>query len=88
MRASAAHYLRIVPRSSLRVKPSAITPAPAPQVAELQQPTIIDILTKRRDAAGSRWPQNLRIEPVLKREALQNVRAEVRSDLKALLRER
>ncbi|KAJ8456333.1 hypothetical protein ONZ45_g6457 [Pleurotus djamor] len=88
MRASAIRQLQIVSRSSLKLKQSTINPAPKHQKEQLKQPTIIDVLLKRKEKAGEAWPTNLRVEPVITKEALKNVRAEARSDLKALLRER
>jgi hypothetical protein len=43
---------------------------------------------QRKADAGTDWPANLRIEPVVKKEAFKRVNADVRKRLKCLLKER
>lgn len=86
MKPSAALLVRIVPRSTV-VSHVNIRPAPAPQIQELQKPTLIDLLMKRK-ASSPHWPSNIRLEPVVKKEAFKRVQSDVRTRLKKLLKER
>ncbi|PFH49105.1 hypothetical protein AMATHDRAFT_63754, partial [Amanita thiersii Skay4041] len=81
---STPRLLRVLPRSTLTSK---ILPAPAPQITELNRPTLMDALQKQKEKAGDSWPQNIRLEPVVKKEAFKHVQADVRTRLKRLLRE-
>lgn len=88
MRASAVRLVRIIPRKALDPAAVKVVNAPPPQTQELQQPTVLDLLQKQREKAGADWPANIQIEPVAKKEAFKPVQAEVRTQLKRLLKER
>ncbi|KAL0947326.1 hypothetical protein HGRIS_013445 [Hohenbuehelia grisea] len=88
MRPSVARLVRIIPRSSVQASEITIVRRPEPQTLELEKPTLIDVFMKRQEEAGSNWPMNLRIEPVVKKQALHRVKADARTQLKELLRER
>lgn len=88
MRPTAARLVRIIPRKSLKVGEHKIMPPPAPQTQELAKSTLIDILMERQAAVGASWPANIRLEPVVKKEAFKRVHADVRTRFKKLLKER
>ncbi|KAF5358074.1 hypothetical protein D9756_001742 [Leucocoprinus leucothites] len=88
MKASAARLVRIIPRKSLDPAMVNIANAPAPQAQDLQRPTVLELLQKQRETASAEWPGNIRIEPVVKKEAFRPVQAEVRTQLKKMLKER
>jgi hypothetical protein len=79
---------RILRRSAVQVDESQIIPALRPQTLELARPSLIDVLQKQKAEAGSEWPENLRIEPVVKKEMLKDVHKDIRPRLKKLLQER
>ncbi len=90
MRATPARLVHIIPRSALpstaTKRPPTVHPAPAPHPPA--HTPLLQVLMERRDALGKRWPPNLRIEPVVKKAELAGVDASVRTQLKALLREK
>ncbi|KAF9452847.1 hypothetical protein P691DRAFT_149678 [Macrolepiota fuliginosa MF-IS2] len=88
MRPSVVRLVRIIPRKALDPAAAKVVNAPPPQIQEIQQPTVLDLLRKQRETAGAEWPANIRIEPVVKKEAFKPVQAEVRTQLKKLLKER
>lgn len=88
MRPSAAQLVRIIPRKALDPAMVKVVHAPPPQIQELQQPTLLDLLHKQRIKAGADWPANIRVEPVIKKAAFKPVHADVRTQLKKLLKER
>jgi len=88
MRPSIPRLVRIIPRKALQIDERKILLPPAPQTQELSRPTLIDILQKQRDEAGDAWPMNIRIEPVIQKEAFKRVQADVRVRLRKLLKER
>jgi hypothetical protein len=88
MRPSAIRLVRIIPRKALNPATVKVLQAPAPQTEELHQPTLIDILNRQREKAGPEWPANIRLEPMVKKAAFQPVRAELRTHLRKLLKER
>lgn len=85
MRSTARRLVQIIPKSA--IPQSIVRPALRPQTEELNRPTLIDILLERK-ANSTDWPQNLRIEPVVKKEAFRHVQAEARTELKKMLKER
>ncbi|KAF9060964.1 hypothetical protein BDP27DRAFT_1452483 [Rhodocollybia butyracea] len=98
MRSSLIHRVQIISRSSLPPKTKFIPPLPviAKAAAENPKPSVVDILMKRKEqeetASSStstvgNWPPNLRIEPVIKKADLKNVREEFRPRLKRLMKE-
>ena len=88
MKASAVRLVRIIPRKSLDPTSVRVLDAPSPQTRDLQKPTFFELLQKQREIAGSDWPGNIRIEPVVKKEAYRPVQGEVRTQLKRMLKER
>jgi hypothetical protein len=80
--------VQIVPRSALRNTEKKIIPPPAPQTHDLGNSTLVNILMRQRDTAGELWPSNIRIEPVVKKEAFKRVQSNIRVRLKRLLKER
>jgi hypothetical protein len=88
MRASAVRLVRIIPRKALNPASTKVLHAPPPQAQELRQPTVLDLLNQQREKAGPEWPANIRLEPVVKKAAFRPVRAELRTQLKKLLKER
>lgn len=88
MKASAVRLMRIIPRKVLDPASVKVLDAPPPQIQELHQPTVLELLHQQREKAGADWPANIRIEPVVKKEALRPVQAEMRTQLKKLLKER
>jgi len=80
--------MRIIPRDTLQIEQRKIRPPPAPQTRELARPTLIDVLQKQKEDAGDAWPVNIRIEPVVKKEAFKRVHSDIRVRLKKLLKER
>lgn len=88
MKASAVRLVRIIPRKSLDPTSVRVLDAPSPQTRDLQKPTFFELLQKQREIAGSDWPGNIRIEPVVKKEVYRPVQGEVRTQLKRMLKER
>jgi hypothetical protein len=88
MRLSLIRLVQIIPRRTLQLEQKKILLAPTPQSDDLTRPTLIDILMKQQESAGSSWPSNIRIEPVVKREAFKHVQSDVRVRMKKLLKER
>jgi hypothetical protein len=88
MRPTACRLVRVVPRNLLNVPEHKIHQRPRPQIEETKQPSLIDVLVKRRDAAKEDWPQNLRLERQLTKEAFRDVRDELRPTLKKMTKER
>jgi hypothetical protein len=43
---------------------------------------------ERQQTMGSKWPTNLRIEPVVTKETFARVKADYRKDMKRMLREK
>jgi len=43
---------------------------------------------ERKEAMGSKWPINLRIEPVVTKETFARVKADYRKDMKRMLSEK
>lgn len=88
MQPSLPRLVQIIRRTALQLEEKKILSPPAPQNLELKRPRLIDILMEQQAKAGSSWPSNIRIEPVVKREAFKHVQAEVRTRMKKLLKER
>lgn len=88
MHSSLPRLVRVIPRSQLTSETVAAVrtlPAPRPYV---RPPTLIEILMKRKEAAGDSYPSNIRIEPVITREAFRGVPHDLRKELKDLTKER
>lgn len=89
MRPSAVRLIRIIRRQNLpQEAKDKVIPAPVPQTEELKRPSLIDILAEQKAEAGSSWPANIRLEPVVKKDAFKPVQADVRVRMKKLLKER
>jgi hypothetical protein len=80
--------VQIIPRKALQLPEKKITLPPAPQTRDLGKPTLMNVLMRQREASGEIWPKNIRIEPVVKKEAFKRVQSDVRIRLKKLLKER
>lgn len=87
MRPSPSCLVRIISRKALQINERQLIPQPKSQTQELQKPSFIDTLIRQRQMAGASWPQNIRLEPVVKKEVLAPVHADFRSRLKKLLKE-
>jgi hypothetical protein len=88
MRPTSSRLVRVVPRNILNVVENKIYRRPRPQIEETKQPTLMDVLMKRRQDAGEAWPANLRLEPQLTKKAYREVMPELRSVLKKMTKER
>ncbi|KAH0584084.1 hypothetical protein J132_03529 [Termitomyces sp. J132] len=91
MRSTAARLVRLVPRQSLpeNVRERVIPPPISQHLEVKRQSSLIDALEKlKADTGKKKWPANIRLEPVVKREAFKTVQADVRVRLKKLLKER
>ncbi|GJE86965.1 hypothetical protein PsYK624_030480 [Phanerochaete sordida] len=90
MRATIPRLVRVVQRSKLAAEyPTATVVRSLPEQApSVKQPTLIDVLLKRKADMGAEYPSNIRIEPVLTKEAFEGVPADTRDELKELLKER
>ncbi|KAI0797836.1 hypothetical protein C8Q75DRAFT_739815 [Abortiporus biennis] len=89
MRPTLVRLVRIIPRSQLvgdSASSKPIRPLPGPVRSDVKKPTLIELLQERSKAAD--FPANIRIEPVVPRNAFRDVAPEVRSELKELLKER
>ncbi|KAI8998793.1 hypothetical protein BD414DRAFT_512363 [Trametes punicea] len=84
MRPTLARLVRVLPRS--QVDP-ALRPAPAPARSDIHQPSLIEILQKRKEEAGADFPSNIRIEALEAKTALRGLPREARKTLAAMLKE-
>jgi hypothetical protein len=91
MRVSLPRLVRILPRSAIALPEHGLHP---PRIYEelpkdsRKQPTLLEILLKEKEAAGSNYPPNIRIEPVVSKKTFAGVRRDMVSQMKAVLRER
>ena len=88
MQPSTVRLIQIIPRKALQLIRKKITPPLVPQTRDLDKPTLLSVLMQQREASGELWPRNIRIEPVVKKEAFKRVQSDVRIRLKKLLKER
>ncbi|KAF5316041.1 hypothetical protein D9619_006359 [Psilocybe cf. subviscida] len=88
MRPTLSRLIRVVPRSTLVVPDTKIYNRPKPQSEERKQATLIDNIIAQREAAGENWPQNIRLEPQLKKDDFKAVMPKIRTELKKLMKER
>ncbi|TCD65414.1 hypothetical protein EIP91_002713 [Steccherinum ochraceum] len=91
MRSTLPRFVRIIPRSQLKTEvPSGTVPriVPQPHRSDTKPPSLIELMQKRKEEAGTSFPANIRIEPVLSKKVLRNVSPEIRDELRELLRER
>jgi len=90
MRPSLSRLVRIIPRSALGPTEGQrphIIPEPVPQNKE-NKVSIIQILMEQQETMGSKWPTNLRLEPVVTKETFARVKADYRKDMKRMLTEK
>ncbi|KAL1748615.1 hypothetical protein HDZ31DRAFT_29291 [Schizophyllum fasciatum] len=87
MRATAIRSLEVISRSVVD-KGVRVTPRLQPLSRATREPTVMQLLEKRREAAGAQWPANIRLEPAVPKVALVDVERQARRKLKLLLRER
>ncbi|KAF8078144.1 hypothetical protein FPV67DRAFT_1662892 [Lyophyllum atratum] len=77
MRPSVARFARVIKRRTLPTQVQEnIIPAPTPQTEELKRPNLIDVLMQQKADAAENWPVNIRLEPVVKKEAFKRVQAD------------
>ncbi|KAF9475216.1 hypothetical protein BDN70DRAFT_883975 [Pholiota conissans] len=88
MRPTARRLVRVVPRKLLNVNDAKIYNRPRPQSEDRKQPTTMDLLFQKREEAGETWPENLRLEPQLKKIVFKEVDPKLRTVLKAMTKER
>lgn len=84
MRQTSVQLMRLIPKSTLgnaRVLPTLT------HIRSQDSTSVFNRLTAQREQAGEAWPKNIRLEPVVKKEAFKRVQADVRNRLKRLLRE-
>ncbi|KAF8721905.1 hypothetical protein AX14_010115 [Amanita brunnescens Koide BX004] len=84
MRQTTVQLMRLVPRNALgkaRVLPTLA------HTRSQDSGTVLTHLMGQREEAGEAWPKNIRLEPVLKKEAFKRVHADIRNRLKRLMRE-
>lgn len=91
MRVSLPRLVRILPRSAI-ARPEHGHP-PLRIYEELpkdarKEPTLIEILLKEKEVAGSNYPPNIRIEPVVSKKTFAGVKRDFVPQMKAILRER
>ncbi|KAH7919906.1 hypothetical protein BV22DRAFT_839902 [Leucogyrophana mollusca] len=87
MRCTLPLSLRIVPRSSVRADKILPPPLTTKEEKAYKEP-LLKILMDRQKEAGDKWPQNLRIEPHVTKKAIGQAPADVRTQLKRMLKER
>ena len=76
--------MRLIPRNTIgnaRVLPTLT------HIKSQDSSTVFNRLMVQREEAGEAWPKNIRLEPVVKKDAFKRVQADVRNRLKRLLRE-
>ncbi|KAF9531756.1 hypothetical protein CPB83DRAFT_84793 [Crepidotus variabilis] len=88
MHATARRLVRVVPRNVLNVAEEQIYHRPRPQIEDIRQPTVIDMLEQKKVEAGAAWPTNIRIERQLTKDVFKDVVPDVRSLLKKMTKER
>ncbi|KAH6918775.1 hypothetical protein BKA70DRAFT_1248226 [Coprinopsis sp. MPI-PUGE-AT-0042] len=87
MHPTALRLVRVIPRAAITTPQPQIIPRPRPQYEDLKKPTILQLLEKQKEDAGDSWPANIRIERVVKKEELKNVKPELRGAFKKMLKE-
>jgi hypothetical protein len=88
MRPTPTRLIRVVPRKLLNVSDQKIIARPTPQTADKLQPTLMDIMMKRKEEAGDSWPANLRLEPQLTSKVFKAVQPGFRSTMRRMTKER
>ncbi|KIM44519.1 hypothetical protein M413DRAFT_67778 [Hebeloma cylindrosporum] len=88
MRPTQSRLIRVVPRKLLNVSNQKIVARPTPQTADKLQPTLMDIMMKKKEKAGDSWPANLRLEPQLTSKDFKSVQPAFRSTMRRMTKER
>ncbi len=84
MRQATAQFMHLVSRNTL----GNAKVLPALNNIKIQDSSAtFNRLMEQREEAGEAWPKNIRLEPVVKKEAFKRVQADIRTRLKRLLRE-
>jgi len=91
MRASLPRLVRILKRSAIALPEHGHPPLRIYE--ELQkdsrkEPTLLEILSKEKEAAKSNYPPNIRIQPLALKKTFAGVKRDLVPQLKAILRER
>ncbi|GBE82384.1 hypothetical protein BKA93DRAFT_760729 [Sparassis latifolia] len=86
MRPSFPRLVRIIPRSQLVTQEA--RPLPEPERSDIKRTPLIELLQQRQASAGSHYPSNIRIEPVLTKATFKDVPKDIREELKTHLKER
>ena len=88
MRPSLPRLVRVIPRTQLQPEELRKLPIPEPVRSDVRRLTLIELLQKRKEEAGSDFPSNIRIEPVLTKKSFDGMKKEHIVELKSLLKER
>ncbi|KAF9803782.1 hypothetical protein IEO21_09570 [Rhodonia placenta] len=89
MRPTLVRLVRILPRNQLAQEQIIrVKPLPEPVRSDVRPPSLIEVLLKRKEVAGSDYPSNIRIEPPLTKASYKGVPTEIRADLREVVRER
>ena len=89
MRATLPRLVRVIPKSQLVEQGIPLRRAlPEPVRSDVKQPSLLEVLLKRKEDAGAAYPSNIRIEPELKMAHYRRMRKETGMQLKELAREK
>ncbi|KAI0831137.1 hypothetical protein BC628DRAFT_730276 [Trametes gibbosa] len=79
-----ARLVRVLPR--VQVDPT-LRPLSAPMQSDVSNISLIEVLQKRKEEAGTDYPQNIRIESLEAKTALRGLPRDARKKLAQMLRE-
>lgn len=91
MRPSLTRLVRVLPRSAIalpkhgRAPPKIYDELPK---SSRMSPSLLEILLKEKELAGSNYPPNIRIETPVSKKTFAGVKRDLVAPLKAILRER
>jgi len=89
MHPSLPRLVKVVPKSQLVKQGIPLRrTVPEPVRSDIKQPTLIEVLLKRKADAGESYPSNIRIEPELKMAHFRRFPKEVGMELKEMAREK
>ena len=89
MRATLPRLVRVIPKSQLVEQGIPLRRAiPEPVRSDVKQPSLLEVLLKRKEDAGAAYPSNIRIEPELKMAHYRLMPKETGMQLKELAREK
>jgi len=89
MRPSLPRLVRVIPRSQLSKETvTKVKALPEPVRSDIRQPTLMELLQKRKEEACDSYPSNIRIEPPIAKAPFKDLPAHVRAELRELARER